>query len=168
MPVTMAPEIISDFLLESDSVHQSSESEYFPTPEKRWHVTIMQQPVEPASLGRRMFVCLSSHVSKFLNQANANMVCHTPGCNGVYVPVRIVCKGLGGALKVEIACNGCKLRRLTYDSSLMVESSRRIIVSLTLQVAFYASGCAHSQYYCILKLSLGVQAVTCKPLIFMK
>ena len=66
-------------------------------------------------------------------------------------------------MKVEIACNGCKIRRLTFDSSPMIESSRRTIVSLALQVAFYVSGCTHAQYYRILKQSLGVQAVTCKP-----
>ena len=45
----------------------------------------------------------------------------------------------------------------------MVKSPRRTIVSLALQVAFYASGCTHAQYYRILKQSLGVQAVTYKP-----
>ena len=81
------------------------------------------------------------------------------------VPVRVtnVLRGWVGGLKVEIACNGCKIRRLTFDSSPMVESSRRTIVSLALQVAFYASGCTHAQYYRILKQSLGIQAVTCKP-----
>ena len=157
------PAEVSDSLLESDSVPPSSDSEYFPTPEKRRRVAIMQQPVEAASLGRGMFVCLSSQVSAFLDQVNANMACRTPGCSGVYVPVRVMCEGLGGGLKVEIACNGCKIRRLTFDSSPMVESSRRTIVSLALQVAFYASGCTHAQYYRILKQSLGIQAVTCKP-----
>ena len=153
------PAEVSDSLLESDSVPPSSDSEYFPTPEKRRRVAIMQQPVEAASLGRGMFVCLSSQVSAFLDQVNANMACRTPGCSGVYVPVRVMCEGLGGGLKVEIACNGCKIRRLTFDSSPMVESSRRTIVSLALQVAFYASGCTHAQYYRILKQSLGIQAV---------
>ena len=45
---------------------------------------------------------------------------------------------------------GCKIRRLTFDSSPMIESSRRTIVSLALQVAFYVSGCTHAQYYRIL------------------
>ena len=159
---TVEPEV-SSLMLESDSVPPSSDSEYFPTPEKRRRVAIMQQPVEAASLGRGMFVCLSSQISAFLDQVNANMVCRTPGCSGVYVPVRVVCEGLGGSLKVEIACNECKIRRLTFDRSPMIESSRRTIVSLALQVAFYASGCTHAQYYRILKQSLGVQAVTCKP-----
>ena len=160
--MSITPEV-SDLLRDSDSVLLSSESEYFPTPEKRRRVAVLQQPVEAASLGKGMFVCLSSQVSAFLDQVNANMACRTPGCSGVYVPVRVVCEGLGGGLKVEIACNGCKLRRLTFDSSPMIESSRRTIVSLALQVAFYTSGCTHAQYYHILKQSLGVQAVTFKP-----
>ena len=65
------PAEVSDSLLESDSVPPSSDSEYFPTPEKRRRVAIMQQPVEAASLGRGMFVCLSSQVSAFLDQVNA-------------------------------------------------------------------------------------------------
>ena len=76
-----------------------------------------------------MFVCLSSQASAFLDQVNANMACRTPGCNGVYIPVRVVCEGLGGGLKVEIACSGCKIRRLSFYSSPMIESSRRTIVS---------------------------------------
>ena len=148
---------------ESDSIPPSSDSEYFPTPEKRRRVAILQQPVEAVSLGGGIFVCLSSQVSAFLDQVNANMACRTPGCNGMYVPVRVVCEGLGGGLKVEIACNGCKIRRITFDSSPMVESSRGTIVTLALPVAFNASGCTHTQYYRILKQSLGVQAVTCKP-----
>ena len=100
-PAVIIPEsVVSDPLLEGDSVPPSSDSEYFPTPEKRRRVAIVQQLVEPASLDMRMFVCLSSQVSAFLDQVNANMACRTPGCSGVYVPVRVVCEGLGGGLKV--------------------------------------------------------------------
>ena len=144
--VTMEQEV-SNSLLESDSIPPSSDSEYFPTPEKQRRVAIMHQPVEAASLGKGMFVCLSSQVSAFLEQVNANIACRTPGCSGVYVPVRVVCEGLGGGLKVEIACNGCKIRRLTFDSSSIIESSRRTIVSLALQVAFYASGFGQTAKY---------------------
>ena len=93
------------------------------------------------------------------------MACRTLGCSGTYVPVRVVCEGLGGGLKVEIVCNECKvlLRNLTFDSSPVLESSHRTLVGLALQVAFYPSGCTHAQYYHILKQSLGVQAVPCKP-----
>ena len=80
---------VSDSQFECDSVPPSSDSEYYPTPEKRRRVAIMQQPVEAASLGRGLFVRLSSQVSAFLDQVNANMACRTPGCNGVYVPVRV-------------------------------------------------------------------------------
>ena len=81
----------------------------------------------------------------------------------MYVSIRAVTDGLGGAMKIIIACNGCKMRSLTFDSSPLVESSRRSIVGMALQVAFYASGCTHIQYYRTLKQFLGVSTVTCKP-----
>ena len=63
--VTEGPAKVSDSLLESDSVPPSSDSEYFPTPEKRRRVAIMQQPIEAVSLGSGIFVCLSSQLSAF-------------------------------------------------------------------------------------------------------
>ena len=63
------PEVSDLALHESaDSVPPSSDSEYFPTPEKRQRVAIMQQPVDVASLGRGIFVCLSSQISALLDQ----------------------------------------------------------------------------------------------------
>ena len=95
---------------------------------------------------------------------NQNMVCRTPGCNGgTFVPIRAISEGLGGAIKIVIACNGCKIRTLTFDSSPLVESSHRTMAGLALQGAFYASGCTHMQYYHIIRHFLGVSAVTCKP-----
>ena len=97
--INIGPEV-SDSPLDSrgGSIPPSSESEYFPTPEKRRRSRVAQ-PVEPASMGRGMFVCLSSQVSAFLDQINANMACRTPGCSGVYVPVRVVCEGAGWRAK---------------------------------------------------------------------
>ena len=119
--------------------------------------------VESVNLGMGMFVCLTSQVASFIDQMNQNMACRTPGCNGTFVPIRAISEGLGGAIKIVIACNGCKMRSLTFDSSPLVESSRRTMVGLALQVAFYASGCTHMQYYRTLQQFLGVSAVTCKP-----
>ena len=107
--------------------------------------------VESVNLGMGMFVCLTSQVASFIDQMNESMACRTPGCNGTFIPIRAISEGLGGAIKIVIACNGCKIRTLTFDSSPLVESSRRTMVGLTLQVAFYASGCTHMQYYCTLR-----------------
>ena len=144
---------------EDEYVSPSSTSDYLPTPEKRLRLT----QVESVNLGIGMFVCLTSQVASFIDQMNQNMVCRTPGCNGIFVPIRAISEGLGGAIKMVIACNGCKMRSLTFDSSPLVESSRRTMVGLALQVAFYASGCTHMQYYRTLRQFLGVSAVTCKP-----
>ena len=57
--------------------------------------------------GEGILVCHSSQVSAFLDQVNADMACRTPGCSGVYVPVRVV---LGAGWGIEgITCNGCKI-----------------------------------------------------------
>ena len=149
----------STVVSEDEYVSPSSSSDYLPTPEKQLHLA----QVESVNLGMGMFVCLTSQVASFIDQMNVNMACRTPGCNGTFVPIRAISKGLGGAIKIVIACNGCKMRTLTFDSSPLVESSRRTMVGLALQVAFYASGCTHMQYYCTLRQFLGVSAVTCKP-----
>ena len=110
------------------SVTYSSGSEYLPTPEKRQRLT----EVEPNDLGMHLFVCLTSQVTSFIDQMNQNMVCRTPECSGTFVPVRAITEGMGGAIKIVIACNGCKMRTLTLDSSPLVESSRRTMLFFTL------------------------------------
>ena len=80
-----------------------SPSSNLPTPENRLHLG----RIESVNLGMGMFVCLTSQVASFMNQ---NMACRTPGCNGTYVPIRAISEGLGGAMKIVIACNGCKMR----------------------------------------------------------
>ena len=149
----------STVVSEDEYVSPSSSSDYLPTPEKRLRLA----QVESVNLGMGMFVCLTSQVASFIDQMNQNMSCRTQGCNGTFVPIRAISEGLGGAIKIVIACNGCKIRTLTFDSSPLVESSRRTMVGLALQVAFYASGCTHMQYYRTLRQFLGVSAVTCKP-----
>ena len=117
---------------EDEYVSPSSSSDYLPTPEKRLRLA----QVESVNLGMGMFVCLTSQVASFIDQMNQNMACRTQGCNGTFVPIRARSEGLGGAIKIVIACNGCKIRTLTFDSSPLVESSRRTMVGLALQVHF--------------------------------
>ena len=35
------------------------------------------------------------------------MRCQTEGCSGKYMPIKMVCEGLGGAVVVEVPCDGC-------------------------------------------------------------
>ena len=79
--------------------------------------------------------CFSQVHSSFIDEMNQNMACRTPGCNGTFVPIRAISEGLGGPIKIVIVCNGCKMRTLTFDSSPLVESSRRTMVGVALQVA---------------------------------
>ena len=60
--VTMEPKVSEP---ESDSVPPNSDSEYFPRPEKRRRVAILQQPVEAVSLGGGIFVSLFTGISIF-------------------------------------------------------------------------------------------------------
>ena len=119
--------------------------------------------VSPVDLGNQMFVGLTSQLQEFFNGMNEHMRCRTEGCTGKYVPIKMICEGLGGAIVVEIACDGCQLRSWSFRSSPTIEGSQRTLVSLALQVAFYAWGSTHSQYFKILKRSLGINAVTVKP-----
>ena len=75
----------------------------------------------------------------------------------------MVCEGLGGAIVIEMACDGCQLRSWSFHSSPAIEGSQHTLVSLALQVAFYAWSSTHSLYFKILKWSLGLNAVTVKP-----
>ena len=76
------------------------------------------------------------------------------------VPVQIKTVGLGGAIEILFACNGCWNRQIPFKSSALVESTKRSLVSVAIQVAFIAAGCTHATYLKVLKQSLGMPAVT--------
>ena len=95
-----------------------------------------------------------------IDQVNANSKCSTLRCNGILVPVGMRVFGLGGAIDIRLACTGCTDRVLTFPSSAQVPLSNRAVVSIALQVAFIAAGCAHAQYSKVLKQSLGMSAVS--------
>ena len=65
----------------------------------------------------------------------------------------------GWSHSCRIACDGCQLRSWLFHSSPTIEGSQRTLVSLALQVAW---GSTHSQYFKILKQSLGLNAITIK------
>ena len=129
-----------------------SGSEFCPTPVKKLCV-------RPVDLGKKLFVCQTSQFQSFIDQMNATSVCATPHCIGKLVPVSMRVFGLGGALVIRFACTGCADRRLTFRTSANVALSKQTVVSLALQVAFVAAGCAHAQYGKVLKQNLGMSVV---------
>jgi len=82
--------------------------------------------------------------------------------SGILIPVRVKTTGLGGALSVAFACNGCQLRQVSFDSTTYVESSRRSVVSLALHVAMFVGGVHHSQIVRTLGQGLGLHVLSRK------
>ncbi len=70
--------------------------------------------------------------------------------------------GLGGAVKVALACNGCG-NRIDYVSSMVcLKESRRNCVSLALGLCFLIWGHGYPIYHKILRLGLGMQTIAHK------
>ena len=67
--------------------------------------------------------------------------------------------GLGGCAVIKFSCSDCSEQMITLSSSVDVALSRRMVVSLVMQVAFIASGCMHAQCNKILKQGMGMSAV---------
>jgi len=62
------------------------------------------------------------------------------------IPTNVRSAGFGGAVVVKFTCTGCGNRQLNFNSSVNITLSKRMTVSLALQVAFVIAGCAHAQY----------------------
>ena len=78
---------------------------------------------------------------------------------GKLIPVGLQEKGLGGAVKVQLACSGCGTR-LDYSSSqIALMSSRRNCVSLATALCFVVYGHGYSMYYKVLKMGLGIDVL---------
>ena len=100
-------------------------------------------------------------MQSLIESVNATSRCGVPeGCTGVLVPVRIRTVGLGGAIEILFACNGCWGRQIPFKSGALLETTKHSLVSVALQVAFIAAGCTHATCLKVLKQSLGMSAVT--------
>ncbi|CAG0891534.1 unnamed protein product [Darwinula stevensoni] len=63
------------------------------------------------------------------------------------LPVSQTVSGKGGGIVVEFECQSCQSRRLRFESSLSLQTSRRLVNSILLQVASIIAGLTYSQYY---------------------
>ena len=87
------------------------------------------------------------------------MLIATLHSTGLLVPTAVDDKGLGGAVKVRFACNGCGVT-LEYASSMVcLTQRRRNCVSLALGLCFLIWGHGYPLYHKILKLGLGIQTL---------
>ena len=80
---------------------------YLPTPEK-----MVKDSLTPVSIPKKLcFVDIKS-LQNFINQINDIRSCTTPGCDGNIVPTEVKSIGLGGAISIFYACNGCVIKNL--------------------------------------------------------
>lgn len=85
-------------------------SMYLPTPEKR-----AKQSLTAISIPKKLrFVDLTS-LQNFINQVNEIRRCTTPGCDGTEVKSI----GLGGAISIYYACNGCVMQNLNHHQNFL-------------------------------------------------
>ena len=86
-----------------------------------------------------------------------NSICKQFSC--LLVPTALEGKGLGGAVKVHIACNGCGVTP-QYANSMVCLTQRRNCFSLALGLWFFIWRHGYPLYHKILKLGLGIQTLT--------
>ena len=71
--------------------------------------------------------------------------------------------GLGGAINVVFACNGCELRTVNFCGSALVEGSKRTVVGLALAVAFFITGHGYAKFSKTLRQCLGISCISKNP-----
>ena len=133
---------------------EDTDSLYVPTPQR-----ILAKNIKPITVPKKNFVGSLPELDKFVQMINNFRNCVTPCCKGQLVPVSFHTKGLGGAVKIHYACDGCGISPPCFESSLKSESLNTTEIGAAIQVAFIISGCMHATYYKALKLSLGLDAI---------
>ena len=66
--------------------------------------------------------------------------CATPGCKGALCPIHVKSLGLGGALSITYACNGCASQWALFETS-KYDLGCVTEISIAVQVAFIIAGC---------------------------
>ncbi|XP_070548445.1 uncharacterized protein [Ptychodera flava] len=116
-------------------------------------------PTETVKIQDRFYMGQSACVSNFVENINSTSSCNTEGCHGILVPVKSSFLGLGGSMKVDYSCNGCKQRLVSFDSSMYIEGSRWTVVDFPLHIAQFISGHHHSDIFRSLGICLGMNVL---------
>ena len=134
------------------TVESNDGSLYIPTPQRKVKESIKNVSIAPSNV---CFMDLNQ-LDKFIEQVNQIHCCATPGCKGALSPISL---GLGGAVSVTYACNGCASQ---FETSSKYELGTTTEIGIATQVAFIyiIAGCTHLTYYKVLKHALGIEAVT--------
>ena len=117
--------------------------------ESKPHHRLIQSQVRgpPATcLEERTFVGEVSQFQKMLDEINGSRKCSTEGCTGVIIISEQRSKGLGGAVEIEMVCNGPCRKVTMFNSSSEMEGSRRLSVPTQLLLAHLLNGSLHSGY----------------------
>ena len=146
---------------ETDSLNVTLESHddsmYVPTPQRKVRKSIKDIAIiVPSNI---CFMNLNQ-LDKFIKQLNQIRCCTTPGCKGALRPVYVRSVGLGGAVSISYACNGCASQWALFETSSKYELGGATEVSIATQVAFIIAGCTQVTYYKTLKHALGIEAVS--------
>ena len=100
---------------ETDSLNVTVESNdgslYIPTPQRKVRKSIESTSIIPSSIS---FMDLKQ-LNKFIKQVN-QIRCATPGCKGALCPIHVKSRGLGGALSITYACNGCASQWALFET----------------------------------------------------
>ena len=145
---------------ETDSLNVTVESNdgslYVPTPQRKVRNRIKNIEIVPSN------VCFMDliQLDKFIKQVNQIRCCATPGCKGALSPINVKSEGLGGAVSITYACNGCASEWALFETSSRYELGDATEISIATQVAFIIAGCTHVTYYKTLKHALGIEAVS--------
>ena len=145
---------------ETDSLNVTVESNdgslYIPTPQRKVRERIANASIIPSNI---CFMDLKQ-LDKFIKRVNQIRGCATPGCKGALCPIHVKSLGLGGALSITYACNGCANQWALFETSSKYELDCATEISVAAQVAFIIAGCTHMTYYKVLKHALGIEAVS--------
>ena len=100
------------------------------------------------------------YLQRFIEQINQIRVCATPDCGGKIVPTQIKSIGLGGAITIHYACDGCVTKFAQLEASPNYDGIDNMTeVGMAVQVAFIVAGLTHTTYQKTLKSALGINAV---------
>ena len=114
--------------------------------------------VSPVPCRDRVAVMEMADIERLMTAVSKIRGCKTPGCEGSLVPVQVKSTGLGGALCISFACDGCSKQRVTLrPAEFSLKQKSR--VSICVQVAFILAGATHATYVKVLQLALGMEAV---------
>ncbi len=138
----------------STDTESDGESEYFPTPMRKFKIKL------PAlsDIPNKCSIAELRQVDSFIQ--NFSRGCKRKGCRGGLIPVEARTQKMGGVARIIYRCKRCS-KYYTFDSTILPDhpTTRQSKLSRALQVAFVTAGCTHATYKKVLDI-LGMAAVS--------